>query len=185
MDKFMDNFHEEIIVRKNKGLFNLLYVLGTILMFVFALVAAFNLAIVDFTRLGSFDGWMPLIIMLVTAGIALLLYWGRNFARIDYEYSFTNGSVDVAKVVNNRARKEMLSFKAKDIEIMAPVMTNGFERYQSMNDIKTINAWLNRDRVKYFAVFRYNEQKTMLIFEPSPTMVKLFKKYNVMHVKDQ
>lgn len=185
MQRLNDNFHEEIIVRRKKGLYSLLYVLASMGMILFAIGAAMTLQFILQTpeEGGISVNWLFAIIFVVCAGLAFLLFWSRNFMRVDYEYSFTNGSMDIAKVMNNKTRKEMMIFAVKDIELMAPIMTNGFDRFQSKTDVKNVRAWLNRDSKKYFMILRYNEQQTMLIMEPSEKMVKLIKKYNPIAVK--
>lgn len=183
MNKLTDNFHEEIVVRANKGLYNLLYFFAYIFMFIFGI-----LAIISFQGLfnsiisGAFSVY-TLITFVMLGGLTLLMFLLKNSAKIDYEYSFTNGIVDIAKVKNNTKRKELLTFNVKNLELMAPILTNGFERFQSMNDISKINAWLNRDMQKYFLVVRAGNKKTLLIIEPSETLIKLFKKYNMTAVK--
>ena len=176
----MDNFHEEIVVRQNKGLASAAYIFANIFMVLFALVAAMFFPMI-LTQQGF--NYMALIIVVLMGGLAFLLFYSRNFLKVEYEYSFTNGLFEVAKVINNRKRKEMMAFRIKEIELMAPIFTNGFERYQSMKDIKTVKAFLNRDAKKYFMVLRYKDEKTMLVLEPRSEMVRLMKKYNSQAVK--
>lgn len=178
MERLSDNFYEEIIVRSNKTLSNILYALASLAMVVFAIIGVIGLQ----GAMGSFS--IPMIIMfIVGGGLAFLMFRLKNSFRIDYEYTFTNGIVDIACVKNNTVRKELISFNTKNLEIMAPILTNGFERYQSMTNVKKIKAWLNRDREKHFAVVKKESRTIMLIFEPSEKLVELFKKYSPHTVK--
>jgi hypothetical protein len=176
----MDNFHEEIIVRKNKMLSGLLYILLNVLMVVLALIAAIfmqNILTEQGVSLGAAG------VFLASGGLAVLIYFSRNFLKVDYEYTFTNGIIDIAKVINNKKRKELLSFHIKDAVEMAPIFTNGFNKYQSMTDVKKINAFVNRDNLKYFIYVPAAEEKKLIVMEPSDTFVELCKKYNMLNVK--
>jgi len=186
MNRYNDVFHEEIVVRKNRGIYNVLYIVLNIFMYIFAI-----LAIISFQGiLRSFSDTSTLInavvIFLGFAIVAVGSYLYKDTLKMDYEYSYTNGIFDVARVKNNKTRKELLSCNTKEeLELVAPIMTNDFNRYQSMNDIKKVNAWLNRDMKKYFAIIRKDSQRTMLIFEPSEKFIATLKKYSPQKVKTQ
>lgn len=185
MNTYRDDFHEEIIVRANRGTANILYLIVNIFMYIFAIFAVISFQGV----LGSIgnSGALPnsIVVFLGFAVLAVGSYFFKDNLKIDYEYTFTNGIVDIAKVKNNKTRKELISFDAKHLEIMAPILTNGFERYKSMGEIAKINAWLNRDREKYFIIVRKGPKKTMIIIEPSEKLIALFKKYNPHALKMQ
>ena len=187
MNRYNDVFHEEIVVRKNRTIFNALYTFMNISMYIFAIFGIITLQGV----LSSFGN--PEISLLNTiatflgfAALAVGSYFYKDNLKMDYEYSYTNGIFDIAKVKNNKTRKEILSCNTvEERELIAPIMTNGFDRYQSTSDIKKINAWLNRDMQKYFAIIRKDNQKTMLIFEPSEKFIATLRKYNPQKVKTQ
>lgn len=186
MNRYNDVFHEEIIVRKNKGFSNALYAFLNIFMYLTGFLAAMSLM----NLIQSFANTELLISNLVSiagfGGVAVGIYFYKDTLKTDYEYSYTNGILDVAKVINNKKRKEILSVDTKkELELLAPIMTNGFDRYQGMSDVKKINAWLNRDMKKHFAIIRKDNQKMMLIFEPRDEFVNVVKKHNPSKVKTQ
>ncbi|MFR1760195.1 MAG: hypothetical protein ACLSX2_10860, partial [Christensenellaceae bacterium] len=105
----MDHFKEEIIVRKRRGLFNLLLTLITLSMAGAGLMAAIYLVRIQGTLLTpSFSVW-DIVVFLVFALIVVGLFYIRVNIRVEYEYSFTNGELDVDKVVNNTKRKRLLT----------------------------------------------------------------------------
>ncbi len=187
MNRYNDVFHEEIIVRQNRTIFNILYTFLNIFMYIFVIFAIISLqgllAAVTNPEIPILNN---AIVFLAFAGITVLIYFNKDNLKMDYEYSYTNGVLDIARVKNNKIRKELLSCNTKDeLELVAPIMTNEFNRYQNMSEIKKVNAWLNRDIKKYFAIIRKENQKYMLIFEPSEKFVSILKKYNPQKVKTQ
>jgi len=184
MNRYNDVFHEEIIVRKNKGLYNFLYVIFSIMMWISLIFTFIGLQGI----LQAFSGAVPLsnaLVFFVGFGaLSGISYFYKNSMRIDYEYSFTNGILDIAQVKNNAKRKEILSIDTKEeLELIAPIMTDEFLKYQNMNEIKRLNAWLNRDIKKHFALIRKDGRRIMLVFEPSESMMNTLKKYNPQKVK--
>ena len=97
----VDHFKEEIIVRKRRGLFNLLLTLITLSMAGAGLMAAIYLVRIQGTLLTpSFSVW-DIVIFLVFTLLVVGLFYIRVNIRVEYEYSFTNGELDVDKVINN------------------------------------------------------------------------------------
>jgi hypothetical protein len=119
-----------------------------------------------------------IIFFVFLAGSALLLWFGKDYLRVEYEYSFTNGVVDIAQVINNRRRKELASFKTKDAEIVAPIDDPKLRGIEARPNIKKIKAVLNSDNAIYFACFRQNERQCILFFEPSNEFLRLMRIYN-------
>jgi len=186
MNRYNDVFHEEIIVRKNRGFSNALYAFLSIFMYITGLLGAVSLFNI-LQSLGNTQMLLSTVIAFIGfGGVAAGIYFYRDNLKTDYEYSYTNGILDIAKVINNKKRKELLSINTnKELELIAPIMTNGFDRYQSMSEIKKVNAWLNRDMKKHYAIIRKDSEKIMLIFEPRDTFIQVLKKYNPSKVKTQ
>ena len=98
----MDRFLEEIVVKKNKTANEILFVLSMIVMVLSGLYAVMmlNVLVYSFTVPG-------LIMTLLSAGIAVMLFLFRDRLRTEYEYTFTNGDLDFAMVFNNSKRKSL------------------------------------------------------------------------------
>ena len=93
----MDHFLEEVVIKKNRTLENILYILCNVLMVVCALLAVFWLNVL----MNAGFHWMTVVSLLVMAGIAVGLFFYRDRFRMEYEYTFTNGDLDFAIVYNN------------------------------------------------------------------------------------
>jgi len=168
----MDHFMEEIVVKKQKGLNEALYYLSAVLMVLFGLIAMFMFSFV----FASFS--IPtLVILLVSAGSCALIFLRRDRLRTDYEYTFTNGDMDFAMVFNNKKRKNLGTMKVRNVEAFGPVSGAAFQRYVTMQGVKTSNWFLNRGAELYYFYFVKENSKRLIVIEPSQAMVDYIKKY--------
>ena len=180
----MDYFHEESVSRVKMGLNSIVYVLCYIAMILFALMAVANFQAV-FSQLanGNID-FVTIIAMLVSGGLAYGAFVLKNNQRIEYDYTFTNGIFDIAKVINNSRRKKLLSVDVKEFEVIAPISDEGFQRMLNHKGIqKRHNYFLNRCSGLYYGVFTQDGVKSLLVFEPSQKLLELFKIFNPRNVK--
>lgn len=168
----MDRFLEEIVVKKNKGLNELLYILTAVVMVLAALMGFMYLNVIFYSfSVGT------LIVMLVNLAVAVLLFLFRDRLRTEYEYTFTNGDMDFAQVFNNKKRKSLGSLKMNRIDAFGKVDSAAFQRYISMPGIQKTNWFLNRGAELYYFYFQKETSKRIIIIEPSEEMVKYIKQY--------
>lgn len=174
-----DNVKEEIVTKRRKTMSMLLYIVLSFFAVIFGIVGAFFLmGVVGPTGI-NFGSIINLVIF---GGSAVLMWFGKDFLKVEYEYSFTNGVVDIAQVVNNRKRKELISFKTREVELVAPYDDPKLRNIESRPNIKKIKAVLNVDSRIYFASFRKNEVQYLLYFEPSQEFLKFMRMYNERNV---
>lgn len=165
----MDYFCEYMIRRKKSGK-DIAIIIGLILAGIILTIVLFPLMF--YQLVGSF---MLLAIVGVWYG-AYILISGRN---IEYEYTVTNGDLDVDSIAARRKRKRVISVKGKEIELLAPVMDEKFRReFENVNITKVIDASTGViSENTYFAVFVKDAQRTKLLFEPSDKMLRIFKRF--------
>lgn len=96
----MDNFKEDIVGRHSNVLPNILYALCWICIVAFGLYAMLMLQVL----MMQFDV-TTLVIALLAAASAILLFFMKDQLKLEYEYTFTNGSLDFAKVMRQAKRK--------------------------------------------------------------------------------
>ena len=171
-----DQFLEEVATKRNQGLQTVVYWLATVIMVVslFWAVIYFNGIIRVVAETGfSVDIIYPAVIMLVTGGIAVLLFLKRDAIKTEYEYAFTNGILDFAQIFNNKKRKALGTMNLKNIEACGKVASGSFNRYVSMPGIKRINWFVNREADLFYLYFTKDSQKKIIIIEPSEEMQKL------------
>lgn len=178
----IDNFHEEVATKRNRGLQSLLYATANVMMVVFALMGVMGLNTVTYMFSGMIEtSTMNTIVatveVVVILGMAVVLYLFRDRIRTEYEYTFTNGQMDFAMVFNNKKRKNLGTMNIRNVEAMGLVNSGSFNRYITMKDVKRNNWFINRDAQLFYFFFSKDNQKRMIIIEVSDEMLSLIKRY--------
>lgn len=168
----MDCFKEDVVVSRNNLLGNVLYVLCWVLLVVFGLygllmlqvlVVSFNVATVLMTIFGI--------------GAAVLLFFLKDNFKVEFEYAFTNGSLDFAKVLRGAKRKELGSMNVANVSACGHVAHDSFRKFLAMKDVKRRNWFLNRDGNLFYFYYVKENQKNMIVIEPSEEMVEMIRRY--------
>ena len=170
----MDNFLEEIVIQHKRTLNGLLYALCWFVIVVFGMVAFMFLQSTIMQM--NFD-LVGIAIMLVTGGVAALLFFKKNELRVEYEYTFTNGEMDFARVYGNTKRKELGSMRVRNVDACGWVAHASFKRYMTMPGVRKDNWFLNRDGNLFYFYFVKESSKRIIVIEPSAEMAKLIQQY--------
>lgn len=174
----MDQFLEEVVTKQKKGVQGLLIALASVVMVVSAIIGVFymNLFISAVFSTGlTADTIVSAVIFLVSVGLAILLYLRRDRLRTEYEYTFTNGVLDFAQVFNNKHRKALGTMNLKNVEACGLVSSGSFRRYINMPNLKRNNWFLNREAELLYLYFTKNDQKRIIVIEPSEQMTQYIK----------
>ena len=169
---FMDHFLEEVVVKRNNTLNRILYYLSWVIIILSALTASITLG----TLSANFN-WFSVAVIVISAGIAVYTWFFHDKLLTEYEYTFTNGSLDFAEVYNNKKRKSLGSLNVKNVEAFGKVASPSFQRFLSMPGIKRMNWFLNRDAELYYFYFSKESARKMIILEPSEEMVDYIRHY--------
>ena len=168
----MDHFLEEVVVKRNDTLNRILYYFSWVVIVVSALIASMTLG-----TLSMNFNWFSVVVIVAMGGIAVFTWLFHDRILTEYEYTFTNGSLDFAEVYNNKKRKSLGSLNVKNVEVFGKVSSPSFQRYVNMPGIKRMNWFLNRDAELYYFYFTKDTEKKMIILEPSEQMVEYIKTY--------
>ena len=142
----MDDFLEQVARRRKQGLYTLLYVFLWFIVVISGLNAMIWLPqFLGATETGMTFRFIPLAIGLVSAGIAFLAWRRTDYCRVEYDYSFTNGILDVSKVLNNRRRRYLTALNMKDVVRCGPAKGPAFQKTLQESGLKKHNWFLNRD----------------------------------------
>lgn len=173
----MDHFCEHVVVKRHRVFDEIAYYVSWVILVFAAIfgVANFSAAITSIGA-GQFD-LFTLIFALLNLGIAAGLYFFHDRLRTEYEYTFTNGSLDFAKVFNNAKRKSLGSLNVRTVEAFGAVNGNSFQRYISMPGIQQSRWFLNRDSDLYYFYFQKDSSKRIIIFEPNEELLGMVKQY--------
>jgi len=168
----MDHFKEEVVVSRHRVLGDILYALSWVFVVVLGLYAFILLQAIMF----GFS--MSMLLMLVlTAATAVLLFFFKDNFKTEYEYAFTNGSLDFAKVLRSARRKELGSMNVANVAACGHVAHESFQKFLAMKDVNKRNWFLNRDGNLFYFYYVKENKKNMIIIEPSEEMVEMIRRY--------
>ncbi len=169
----MDNFREEVAAKKNRTMSMILYGLCWVVMCILAVITMSNL----YAIIGGYFQLLPILTTLICGGLTALIWFKKDNLRIEYDYTFTNGDLDVGKVFGNSRRRLMTSLSMKNVESAGAVTDKSFQRFVTNKDIKKHNWFVNREAFLYYFYFTKNEVRHVIILELSKDMVKMLKPY--------
>lgn len=165
-----DTFVEELVVRK-KTLLNLL-------LQVLIVVAAIVLCV-------AFWLFIPFINTVLIAITLFAAYLGLKFQGVEYEYSFTNGDLDIDKIMAKRKRKTLLSINHKDIRVMCPY-TAEFESETTAYKVSEVIDTSSSKNAAGRWFFIYEKQDGgygFVVFQPSKRFREAMRKYMRSRIK--
>lgn len=163
----MDNFNEWIVKRKKSAVdwltTAIIWMAGLlVLYFSFGLLAVQNQL-------------MPTVMLLVDAGVIYGMYRLLTAQNVEFEYSVTNGDMDVDKIIARRKRVRLLSVNSKNFEYLAPLTEEHMPAFNDASITKRIDASSNTHAQNTcFAIYYKNSEKVCLVFEPTQGMLDDF-----------
>lgn len=168
----MDRFLEEVVKKHNRGVDEVMYYFSWALMLGCAVLGFLSLQMMLYSfNIGT------IVTTVVFVGIAVYLWMTHDKLRTEYEYTFTNGSLDFAMVFNNKKRKSLGSLNVAKVDAFGKVSSGSFRRHTSGNDVKHLRWFLNREAELYYLAFSKEGKKSVIVFEPSEEMVSYIKHY--------
>lgn len=173
----MDIVLEYIIKKKNTSKDNAL-IIGTILAALILTQAILTISL-KVLNLGTFG-------FIVIAAIWFGVYWLLTMRSKEFEYSITNGELDIDMIIARRKRKHLLSVKTRQFELCANVHDPAFQ--QALNEKKPANSIImaasekNAPRTYFVDLIAHDGKPYRLFFEPTSKMLEAFSKYNPQNV---
>lgn len=121
--------------------------------------------------------------ILVVAGVIWAEYILINRFNVEYEYIFTNGDLDIDKIMNRSKRKRILTIDVRQFVVMAQ-FTN--PEYKSL--IGNIDTTLDYgsgvlSETTYGAVYEKEGKRVLLLFEPNQVLFEAIKIYIPKKIK--
>ena len=163
------DFFNECIVRKKKTSQDIM----SCVIIVFVVFMFLYLVLVQFSS-GKLVVLIPVEIAFIVYG-AYILWSSLN---VEFEYSVTNGDLDIDKIVAKKRRKKLLRVKLKDFEYFAPLNNEHMAVAEDKSVNTVIDASSNIDSPNvYFAIYFNNSEKVCLLFEPNEKMIENFARY--------
>ncbi|MDE5771035.1 MAG: hypothetical protein K2I06_05310 [Ruminococcus sp.] len=164
----MDNFAEQLVKKnetssdKTKRL--LMTVGGTVLTVV--------LALFGFLTLGN--PVLSLLGFLLAVGAGYGTFFIVQSSHVEYEYAFTNGELDIDKIIAKRKRKSLLSIEVNKF--------TDFGKYRDdIEETSEMTVVISSDNIashEYYADFQHeNYGLTRLVFSPDSRMLDNIKRF--------
>lgn len=163
------DFFNECIVKKKKTAQDIMSVIITLMvafLFLYGILLQFSA--------GKFVLFIPIEIALVIYAVYRII----TSMNVEFEYSVTNGDLDIDKIVSKRKRKKIIRMKLRDVEYFAPFDDEHIKVAEDRSINKVIDASGSLDAPGlYFAIYYNNSEKVCLLFEPTDEMIKNFANY--------
>ena len=173
----MDIFEEQIIIRKKQPI-DFVAIFGSIILAVVVFwLLIFGPYVFVRTGLGG------LVFALAAAAIfgiyKLIIHFNQEF-----EYCFTNGMMDVDKIINRSKRKHLLEVNARKIEAMAKTDTPEYQRLKQSTGVKKVFACvsMNCPDNYYIHYIAGDGKQVLLVFTPNDAIKDGFRRYNPQKV---
>ena len=119
-----------------------------------------------------------LAILTIVFGILTILMFG--YKNIEFEYDYTNGSLEIAKIINNEKRKKVVSIESSEIKMVAAVGTNESLKFDHVK-LKTYDCSTHVDEDKVYILVAHSEVKGddfKVLFNPTDKLLTAMEKYN-------
>lgn len=174
----MDDFLETVARRKHQGAYTVIYFLTWVLIVVFGFYALINFSSIIGSKpdgSGIQFNFQALIAAVIAGGIAFLLWRRSDYCRVEYDYTFTNGVLDVGQVLNNKRRRYLTQLDMKDVVRCGPTQGPTFEKTLRENGVKRHNWFLNRDANLYYFYFVKNNVKHLAVLELTDEMIAMIR----------
>lgn len=126
-------------------------------------------------------GIIPVFIMCLV--ISAACFFGKKKFYVEYEYAFTNGEIDIDRIVEMKKRKRVLTFNIKEVELLAQEDSYYIKDFTNMPSEEISFFPSTSERQVYVAMITGGNHRTMLRFVPDEEFLNLCFKYNPRAVK--
>ena len=174
----MVRFLEQTVSQENSGKSRLVYGACSFFSIFFLICGALSASgIVGQNVDGSVQiVWIWILVMLLCLALSALCFFGRDFLRLEYDYSFTESVVDVSRVLNNKRRKHLIEFDLGKVSACGSVNTDAFRRAKAMPGVR-LNKWYIHEAAKlYFFVHEAAGQRSLTVIELNDAMVNMIRR---------
>ncbi len=121
---------------------------------------------------------MPVIMLLLVAGIIYGTYKFVTRINTEYEYIVTNYELDVERIINRRTRKRIETVNLRLLEDFDLCGSPKEARYINDKEYKKIIACESVKEGYAFLVYTKNDKKTALFFTPNQKIIDHIRKVN-------
>lgn len=120
---------------------------------------------------------LPNLSPILICGLLYLAWFLSSKRNIEYEYTVTNGDLDIDMIINQRKRKRVFSANCKDFEVVAKV---GSEQYtKEIRETKAVEDYSSRkpEADLWFIYLKHSGTSKVILFEPQEKMIESFRTF--------
>ena len=162
----MDTFFEQIVKRRKTMPEKIIWVL----MWFFAVIIMLALLLYS-PQLGAFS----MVGLIAAFGVGYGTFRYTSGQNIEFEYSVTNGEVDIDKIIAQRKRKRLITIDCKAIDAFG--VYDPMKHTNTNYDKRMLACNLDAEKLYYF-VTRYKEfGRVLVVVEPDERILSALKKY--------
>ena len=115
--------------------------------------------------------YYPIIILVPVLLIGLDIFMFHRL-KVEYEYLYVNGDLDIDKIMNKSKRKRVFSMNVSDLEMLAPADAVELRQYQNA---KVYDYSSGTGQARVYALITANQGEVKkILFEPNETIVEGF-----------
>lgn len=115
------------------------------------------------------------LFLLLGLGMAAVDYFLLPRLKVEYEYSYVSGELDIDRIYNKEKRKKGGEYSVRNMEILAPLNSDRLTDYKRNSGIKKVD-YTSGDphdgRMVYAFVTAANGQRQMVLFQPDEKILK-------------
>ncbi len=165
----MDSFYEQPFIKKqptgNERMKNMAILVGGMLLTV--LLAAGGILMLG-------RGFVTFIMLVLAAAAGYGTFFLFRNTKVEYEYTFTNGDLDIDKIIAQSVRKPMISIQVSKFTDFGKYDDNAPDE---SSDMTVVMATDNIASHEYYADFPHEDYgSTRLVFVPDEKMLDCIKK---------
>lgn len=158
------------------------YSLSTASSFLFALYAglAVIMGICSFLLLliSGMANMIMFVLAIICGLLCALFYFLAQRVKIEYDYTLTNSTLDIAKIMNGKNRKKLVSIEVPSIIEMQPITADKFQGIFEDKSIRKVNMFLNKGTHLYYMLIVKDNKQIAVVFEPDQKLVEYMKLFN-------
>ncbi len=167
----MRDTYAEYLVKHKNG------VKETLLQLLIVFAAAF-ISFISVTFLAAFVGGLSAV---VVVGVIYGAYYLVTSLFLEYECIFTNGDLDVDKIICQRKRQRLVTVKCENIEVLKKYVPEEHKNADYQTRIIAVED--EKKSENYCIVARVQGKgKTLVVFTPNDKILDAIKKFAPKHV---
>ena len=124
--------------------------------------------IIGVITMATIPAFAPFIVLAAGFGAWVLM----GYLKVEYEYAFTDGELDIDAIYNRSRRKRLFSARVNDFELMAHVDDKvQMGAFQGAVETKDYSSGVVNENT-YAFLLNYRGKRTKFIIEPNAVMLK-------------